>query len=78
MVANSGSFVRRRIRLDVFHKTKFTLRGLTCKWNCILLNLSVDPAFEKTPKVTLKSFPSERFIRAGRKEGYLTIFQIAD
>ena len=27
MVANSGSFVRRQIRLDVFHKTKLILMG---------------------------------------------------
>jgi len=73
MVANSGSFVRRRIRLDVFHKTKFTLRGLTCKWNCMLLNLSVDTASVNIPMVALVSFPSERFIRAGRKEWYITI-----
>jgi len=44
----------------------------------MLLNSSINPAFEKTPGVALKSFPSERFIRAGRKEGYITIFQIAD
>jgi hypothetical protein len=44
----------------------------------MLLNSSVNPAFDEIPMVARESFPSERLIRAGRNEEYITIFQIAD
>ena len=49
----------------------------------MLLNSSVNPAFERIPMIALdparaNAFPPEIHIRAGQKEGYIAIFQIAD